>query len=89
MDKVFNIMAKTKEAILLLALQPGQPGIVDEADKCQSNNPDLFIRGAVTDPKVVQEYNTILFHRSPSLSLPMKRSAGFSAFTIIISLKIK
>lgn len=33
---------------------------------CQSNNPDLFITGAVTDPRAVQEYNTVLFHRSAS-----------------------
>jgi phosphatidylserine/phosphatidylglycerophosphate/cardiolipin synthase-like enzyme len=64
MDEVFTIMTGAKEAILFLAFQPGQPSIVGEAGTCQSNNPDLFIRGAVTDPNAVQEYSTSLFHRS-------------------------
>jgi phosphatidylserine/phosphatidylglycerophosphate/cardiolipin synthase-like enzyme len=57
-------MANAKEEILFLAFQPGRPSIVGEAGTCQSNNPDLFIRGAVTDPNAVREYSTTLFHRS-------------------------
>src|SRR6266487_789637 len=66
MDDVFRIMTNAKEAILFLAFEPGQPSIIDKLAECQNNNSALFIRGAVTDPKAVQEYDTLLFHRSAS-----------------------
>jgi phosphatidylserine/phosphatidylglycerophosphate/cardiolipin synthase-like enzyme len=66
MEDIFDVMSKAKEAILFLAFQPGTPSIIDKLAECQQDNPNLFIRGAVTDPKAVQEFNTLLFHRSAS-----------------------
>lgn len=64
MQEVFDVMSSAKQAILFLAFQPGTPSIVSHAAECQNKNEDLYIRGAVTDPKAVQEFDTLLFHRS-------------------------
>lgn len=64
MQEVFDVMSGAQQAILFLAFQPGNPSIVDQAAECQDKNPDLFVRGAVTDPKAVDQFNTDLFHRS-------------------------
>jgi len=65
-EDVFGIMSKAKQAILFLAFQPGKPSIIDKLAECEQNNPSLFIRGAVTDAEAVQEFDTLLFHRSAS-----------------------
>jgi len=62
--EVFEIMGKASQGILFLAFEPGTPSIIDQAATCQNNNPSLFIRGAVTDPKAVGDFNTHLFHRN-------------------------
>ena len=49
---------------LFLAFQLGEPSIVDAAAEYQQSNPDLFVRGTVTDPKAVNQFNTLLFNRS-------------------------
>lgn len=63
-QEVFDIMSGAQQAILFLAFQPGTPSIINHAAECQNNNPDLFVRGAVTDPKAADEFNTDLYHRS-------------------------
>src|SRR5208337_5352868 len=37
---------------------------VDKAAEVANANPDLFVRGAATDPKAVKEFNTVLVHRA-------------------------
>jgi phosphatidylserine/phosphatidylglycerophosphate/cardiolipin synthase-like enzyme len=64
MQEVFDVMSSAQQAILFLAFQPGTPSIVDQAAECQNKNSDLFVRGAVTDPKAVDQFKTDLFHRS-------------------------
>jgi phosphatidylserine/phosphatidylglycerophosphate/cardiolipin synthase-like enzyme len=64
MKDVFEVMDGAKEAIIFLAFQPGTPSIIDHAGKCHKANPELFIRGAVTDPKAVGQFNVDLYHRS-------------------------
>ncbi len=64
MEDVFAAMDNAKQAILFLAFQPGLPSIIDKIADCQNANPNLFVRGAVTDPKAVEEYDVHLFHRS-------------------------
>jgi hypothetical protein len=64
MMDVFTAMEGASQAILFLAFQPGTPSIIDQAASCQQAKLDLYIRGAVTDPKAVKEYNTDLYHRS-------------------------
>lgn len=66
MAEVFEVMKGAKQAILFLAFQPGSPSIVDQAAACQNDNKDLFVRGAITDPKAVGQYETDLYHRSGS-----------------------
>ena len=62
LQQVFQLMAAAKQAILFLVFQPGSPSILDQALLCQVNNPNLFIRGAATDPSAVENYDTNLFH---------------------------
>lgn len=63
MDEVFNAINGAKEGILFLVFQPGTPSIVDEIVKTQNAKPELFVRGAATDPKAVDDFNTQLYHR--------------------------
>ena len=62
--QVFAAMDAAKEAILFLVFQPGTPSIVDKAAAAANNRTDLFVRGAATDPKAAQVFNTLLIHRS-------------------------
>jgi phosphatidylserine/phosphatidylglycerophosphate/cardiolipin synthase-like enzyme len=62
--EVFKLMADAQQAILFLEFEPGQPSVVDQAAKVASEKPNLFVRGAVTDPKAVGVFNTDLLHRS-------------------------
>lgn len=64
MADVFSAMQGAKQAILFLAFQPGTPSIIDQAATCQGANPDLYVRGAITDPNAVNQYETDLYHRS-------------------------
>ncbi len=63
LKQVFDLMANAKEAIFFLQFQPGSPSVVDEAARIQNQNPNLLVRGAVTDPKAVGVFNTTLIHR--------------------------
>ncbi|BDI28777.1 hypothetical protein CCAX7_008280 [Capsulimonas corticalis] len=63
LDEVFHLMSLAKHAILFLEFQPGTPSVVGFAATCLNNNPQLFVRGAVTDPKAVGDFTTTLTHR--------------------------
>jgi phosphatidylserine/phosphatidylglycerophosphate/cardiolipin synthase-like enzyme len=67
LNEVFEAMAGAKEAILFLVFQPGSPSVVDQAAEAQNKRPDLFVHGAATDPKAVDDFDTHLFHRSGSV----------------------
>lgn len=64
LNQVFTLMNAAKEAILFLVFQPGKPSIVEQAATIGKANPDLFIRGAATDPKAVGSWDAILQHRA-------------------------
>jgi phosphatidylserine/phosphatidylglycerophosphate/cardiolipin synthase-like enzyme len=64
MAEVFDLISKAQQAVIFLAFQPGVPSIVDAAAQAQKANPQLFVRGAVTDPKAVGQFNTDLFHEA-------------------------
>ena len=66
MAAVFAAMDGARNAILFLVFQPGEPSIVDHAAEVQDGKPNLFVRGAVTDPRAVDDFNTHLYHRSAS-----------------------
>lgn len=78
LKQVFELMANAKEAIFFLEFQPGQPSVVDQAAKVQNQNPNLLVRGAVTDPKAVGVFNTTLVHRPGEPSVEV---AAASAIT--------
>lgn len=62
--EVFALMEGARQAILFLEFEPGSPSVVDHAAKVANDKPDLFVRGAVTDPKAVGVFNTTLIHRA-------------------------
>jgi phosphatidylserine/phosphatidylglycerophosphate/cardiolipin synthase-like enzyme len=64
LSEVFGLMEQAKEAILFLVFQPGEPSIVDKAAEVANANPNLFVRGAATDPKAVNNFDTLLVHRT-------------------------
>jgi hypothetical protein len=64
LQQVFDLMKAAKRAILFLVFQPGSPSIVQEAANIANNNPNLFVRGAATDPKAVGSFDAILQHRA-------------------------
>jgi phosphatidylserine/phosphatidylglycerophosphate/cardiolipin synthase-like enzyme len=61
-------IGKAQEAILFLLFQPGSPSVLDEIVKANQANTNLFVRGAATDPKAVDQFNTALYHRSATQS---------------------
>jgi hypothetical protein len=64
LQQVFALMDAAKEAILFLVFQPGSPSIVDKAAAAANQRSGLFVRGAATDPKAADVYNTLLIHRA-------------------------
>jgi hypothetical protein len=64
LDEVFKLMDAAKQAILFLVFQPGKPSIVEKAAAIGKARPDLFIRGAATDPKAVGSFDVLLQHRA-------------------------
>lgn len=66
MQEVFDLMNAAKKSIQFLVFQPGTPSIMTEALKIQQNNPKLFIRGAATDAKAVEQYDTALISNENS-----------------------
>jgi len=65
LTEVFGAIGRAKSAILFLLFQPGSPSILDAVAEAQRTNPALIVRGAATDPKAAEEYQTLLFHRTP------------------------
>jgi phosphatidylserine/phosphatidylglycerophosphate/cardiolipin synthase-like enzyme len=64
LTEVFALMKAAKRAILFLVFQPGMPSIVQQAAEIGKARPDLFIRGAATDPNAVGSFDAILIHRA-------------------------
>jgi phosphatidylserine/phosphatidylglycerophosphate/cardiolipin synthase-like enzyme len=64
LETVFAAIQGAKDAILFLVFQPGSPSIVDQAASVQDIKPSLFVHGAATDPGVVNDFSTHLFHRT-------------------------
>lgn len=62
--EVEDAILGAKKSVLFLLFQPGSPSVIRSAVQAQNDNPDLFVRGAATDPDVVKDYNVELFHRT-------------------------
>lgn len=61
---VDDAICSAKKSILFLVFQPGSPSVVDVIAKCQEQNDALFVRGAATDPKVKEDFDVQLYHRT-------------------------
>jgi hypothetical protein len=64
MAEVFELIAAAKRGIFFLLFQPGSPSVLDAISAAEVRNPLLFVRGAATDPKAIEKYETTLYHRS-------------------------
>lgn len=49
MARLFDLVGKAKKAVLFLAFDPGNNSILDAAGKALHDNPNLFVRGALTN----------------------------------------
>lgn len=63
MDQVFELIRGAKEGILFLLFQPGTPSIIDAVEEAQKAKPELFVRGAATDPAMIAKYEATLFQQ--------------------------
>jgi phosphatidylserine/phosphatidylglycerophosphate/cardiolipin synthase-like enzyme len=59
--KVAEAIRSAKEAVFFLVFQPGNPSVLDVIAEQQQQHPELFVRGAATDPKAVENFVN-LFH---------------------------
>jgi phosphatidylserine/phosphatidylglycerophosphate/cardiolipin synthase-like enzyme len=64
LEQVFDLIKGGRQAVVFLAFQPGSPSIINAIAEAQAANPNLFVRGAVTDPKAADVFNTDLYHLS-------------------------
>jgi phosphatidylserine/phosphatidylglycerophosphate/cardiolipin synthase-like enzyme len=60
------LIAAAKHGILFLLFQPGSPSVLDPISAAQNAGDKLFVRGAVTDPHAVDQFNVELHHRPGS-----------------------
>ncbi len=57
MFEVFQAIYAAKQAVIFLEFQPGTPSVLDAIKQVEQANAGLFIRGAATDPKAIQQFN--------------------------------
>lgn len=60
MAHVFELIANAKHAVLFLAFDPGNNSILDAAGKALANNPNLFVRGALTNAQRATNFSAAL-----------------------------
>ena len=60
MQRVFDLIAGAKQAVLFLAFDPGNNSILDAAGKALAKNPDLFVRGALTSAQRASNFSEAL-----------------------------
>lgn len=60
MERVFELIAGARQAVLFLAFDPGNNSILDAAGHALAKNPDLFVRGALTSPARAVNFSTAL-----------------------------
>jgi len=62
--EVLEVIGNARQAVLMLAVQPGRPGIVEATAEAQKKNPNLIVFGAATDTGATEQYDTELYHRT-------------------------
>ena len=60
MNRVFELIAGAKQAVLFLAFDPGNNSILNAAGKALAANPDLFVRGALTSSQRASQFSDSL-----------------------------
>ncbi|HTO61174.1 MAG TPA: phospholipase D-like domain-containing protein [Bradyrhizobium sp.] len=60
MQRVFDLIAGAKHAVLFLAFDPGNNSILDAAGRALAKNPDLFVRGALTSAQRASNFSDAL-----------------------------
>jgi len=64
MAEVFGLIEEAEQGVLFLLFQPGKPNILNAVRKAHEAKPELFVRGAATDPKEIKKYEAWLYHRN-------------------------
>jgi phosphatidylserine/phosphatidylglycerophosphate/cardiolipin synthase-like enzyme len=60
MKRVFDLIAGARQAVLFLAFDPGNNSILDAAGHALARNPDLFVRGALTNAQRATNFSKAL-----------------------------
>ena len=60
MNRVFELIAGAKQAVLFLAFDPGNNSILNAAGAALAKNPDLFVRGALTSSQRASQFSESL-----------------------------
>lgn len=60
MARVFKLIQNAKHAVLFLAFDPGNNSILDAAGKALAANPNLFVRGALTNAQRATNFSAAL-----------------------------
>lgn len=60
MERVFELIQNAKQAVLFLAFDPGNNSILDAAGAALAKNPDLFVRGALTNAQRATNFSAAL-----------------------------
>src|SRR4051812_747603 len=60
MKRVFDLIDGAKQAVLFLAFDPGNNSILDAAGRALAKNPDLFVRGALTNAQRATNFSAAL-----------------------------
>ncbi|PAW95465.1 hypothetical protein CKK33_18950 [Mucilaginibacter sp. MD40] len=61
LKEMFDAIETAEKSILFLEFQPGSPSVLDKILSVQQRKPHLYIRGAATDSKAIEDYNTTLY----------------------------
>src|SRR3954453_439365 len=60
MQRMFDLINGAKQAVLFLAFDPGNNSILDAACRALAKNPDLFVRGALTNAQRATNFSAAL-----------------------------
>ena len=60
MKRVFDLIDGARQAVLFLAFDPGNNSILDAAGRALAKNPDLFVRGALTNAQRATNFSAAL-----------------------------
>jgi phosphatidylserine/phosphatidylglycerophosphate/cardiolipin synthase-like enzyme len=60
MGRLFELVKGAKQAVLFLAFDPGNNSILDAAAQALNANPDLFVRGALTNAQRASNFTKAL-----------------------------